>query len=532
MFGPPSARVVARLSALAIVLLYIGLASISLSHPGLHYDEMLFVNAALGGLDGSFIAYAVHGIPLMLMPYIGAVKSFVYAPIFLLMGVSPASVRLPGILLTALSLLLLYASCRRATGKSGLALGILAVLATSPSLIAFTRFDVGPNVLELLLKAVLLALLFVFIDSRNGWCAAAMALTACLGVYNKLNFIWMINGLLVAVLVYRQPVLACINAGPKPVLRWGLVLVTIAAPYFVFVTIYFSASNQGTAEISELAPTVMMKLYESRLLLDGAIFQTYIGAAGEAGRFSMTTCVVVAMVAGAFAALTSSRRSDPVARFFWFNVVLLLTHVIQILLTPRATAPWHQVALYPFVTATMVTGVYLVLRADSTTRIRQLAYAGSVAAASAWGVWSYGHDLRAMASPVKNYAMSTAIYELARRTQSDPHVFVATDWGIHTTLLGLSGQRGKYLDLWPILASPPAAGAAPAFRSYLDPRGPYAFITKADGALQFTATKPNLFAAAEARHVRLEKIAEIPGEGFANLYEIYVPRAPVDSPHR
>lgn len=523
---------IARLCALAIVFLYIGLASINLSHPGLHYDEMLFVNAALGGLDGSFITYAVHGIPLMLMPYIGAVKSFVYAPIFLLLGVSPASIRLPGILLTAVSLLLLYASFRRATGKSGLALGILAVLATSPSLIAFTRFDVGPNVLELLLKAMMLAALFVFIDTGKAWCVAAMVLAACLGVYNKLNFIWMINGLLVAVLVYWQPLRAHMKAATKPIARWA-VLAAVAAPYLLFVIIFFSASNQGTSDISELARTVTTKLYASRRLVDGTIFQIYIGALGDApGRLSMTTCVLVAMVAGALVAFRTSRRSEPVARFFWFNVVLLVTHVIQILLTPRATAPWHQVALYPFVTATMVTGVFLVLRADSTSRTRQLAYVGSVAAASAWGVWSYGHDLRAMASPMKNYAMSTAIYELAQRTQSDPHVFVATDWGIHTTLLGLSGQRGKYLDRWAILASPPPAGAAPAFRDYLDPRGPYAFITKADGALQFTATKPNLFAAAEARHVRLEKIAEIPGEGLTNLYEIYVPRAAGDSPSR
>jgi hypothetical protein len=245
----------------------------------------------------------------------------------------------------------------------------------------------------------------------------------------------------------------------------------------------------------------------------------------------MTICVVVAMLAGGVEAFGKSRRSDPVARFFWFNVVLLVTHVIQILLTPRATAPWHQVALYPFVTATMVTGAYLVLRADSTSRVREVAYAGAVTAAAAWGVWSYGHDLRAMTSPVKNYAMSTAIYELAQRTQRDPHVFIATDWGIHTPLLGLSGQRGKYLDLWPMLASS-AAGPGPAFQKYLDPRGPYAFITKADGALQFRVTKPNLFAAAEARHVRLDKIADIPGEGLANLYEIYVPRASGDSPDR
>ena len=53
--------------------------------PGLYYDETLFVNVALGNEDGSFIDLEApigpYRIPVMLMPYIGALKSYFYFPI-------------------------------------------------------------------------------------------------------------------------------------------------------------------------------------------------------------------------------------------------------------------------------------------------------------------------------------------------------------------------------------------------------------------------------------------------------------------
>jgi hypothetical protein len=43
--------------------------------PGLQYDEKLFANAALGNLDGTFVAWSVsvvgREVPMMLMGYIG-----------------------------------------------------------------------------------------------------------------------------------------------------------------------------------------------------------------------------------------------------------------------------------------------------------------------------------------------------------------------------------------------------------------------------------------------------------------------------
>src|SRR5258705_6687350 len=69
------------LSSLLLAIISCGYLLLSLSfinRPGLEYDEVLFGSGALG-LNGGFMPFhwslAGHQIPLMLMPYIGAIKA-------------------------------------------------------------------------------------------------------------------------------------------------------------------------------------------------------------------------------------------------------------------------------------------------------------------------------------------------------------------------------------------------------------------------------------------------------------------------
>ena len=85
-----------------IVFVFIGTYEIQL--PGLYYDEALFVNAASGGVTDLFIYKRLFGFPIMLMPYIGALKSWLYFPIFKFFGINFVTIRLPAVLLGALAL--------------------------------------------------------------------------------------------------------------------------------------------------------------------------------------------------------------------------------------------------------------------------------------------------------------------------------------------------------------------------------------------------------------------------------------------
>ena len=80
----------------SLLTLYVIAATAYIQYPGLHYDEMLFVNAALGAIDNSFIVEKIGSVPIYLCTYMGALKAYLYYPIFVLFGVSALSVRLWG----------------------------------------------------------------------------------------------------------------------------------------------------------------------------------------------------------------------------------------------------------------------------------------------------------------------------------------------------------------------------------------------------------------------------------------------------
>ena len=90
------------------IIYFVYTASYEIKYPGLYYDETLFLNAALGGLDNSFIHKKIFGIPVMLMPYIGAVKAYIFYPIFYFFGVSPETIRIPSIIISTLTLILSF----------------------------------------------------------------------------------------------------------------------------------------------------------------------------------------------------------------------------------------------------------------------------------------------------------------------------------------------------------------------------------------------------------------------------------------
>src|SRR5215813_5473696 len=81
---------------LGLLAVYLGLATYKLHLPGLYYDEMLFVGPAAG--ERPYVKF--FGLPLLIFPYIGALKSWIYTPIFAVFGVSPVTIRLPAIIIS------------------------------------------------------------------------------------------------------------------------------------------------------------------------------------------------------------------------------------------------------------------------------------------------------------------------------------------------------------------------------------------------------------------------------------------------
>src|ERR1035437_2924392 len=140
-----------RVPALAACLLFFVTGSAFVSHLGLQNDESLFAN-------GIFKPYAVvytypwgrAGLPVMLMSYLGALKSWIYRPIFELFGTGASAVRVPMVLAGVASVWLFYLLLRRAAGERAALFGC-GLLAADSLYLLTTCFDWGPVALQHLL---------------------------------------------------------------------------------------------------------------------------------------------------------------------------------------------------------------------------------------------------------------------------------------------------------------------------------------------------------------------------------------------
>ncbi len=89
-----------------------------LAGPGIEEDEALFVGPFIGNAPSLYEWHVGHfRIPVMTMDYIGALKSWLYWPIFRLWSPNVWSMRLPVCLLSVVTLLLFADVVRRAAGS-------------------------------------------------------------------------------------------------------------------------------------------------------------------------------------------------------------------------------------------------------------------------------------------------------------------------------------------------------------------------------------------------------------------------------
>src|SRR5579859_2165035 len=96
-------RISQRLWPAALLpLIFFALGLALLPYPGLQNDEVLFTNY---GTAGSTV-FAVHGIPLMLLTYLGAAKTWLFWPIVRSFAASYHSIRIPVLIIGALTVVL------------------------------------------------------------------------------------------------------------------------------------------------------------------------------------------------------------------------------------------------------------------------------------------------------------------------------------------------------------------------------------------------------------------------------------------
>jgi len=168
---------------------------------GIQTDEALFAHGIYDTADLTHSIIIFHNrFPLMLMSYIGALKSWLYMPIFRVWRPSAASTRIPVILAGGLTIWLFSLLLRRLSGDRAAVIG-LALLCTDTSFLLTTCFDWGPVVLQHLLAVSGILCIVCFHQQNKLRFLAAGFFLFGLGIWDKALFAWLLGGMGVATLL-------------------------------------------------------------------------------------------------------------------------------------------------------------------------------------------------------------------------------------------------------------------------------------------------------------------------------------------
>src|SRR5260370_12830470 len=173
-----------------------------------------------------------HRLPVMILPYLGAFKTWLYYPLLQSLDVTPVVLRLPVLLVGTVSVWLFFAILDRTVGLRAAIAGAL-LLATDASFVIATTYDFGPIAfLHCFLLAGVLLLLHFERTGASKYLALAFFVFG-LALWHKALFIWMLDGLAVAaVCVFPRRVAAMLT--PRRVVLAALSLCAGALPLIYF----------------------------------------------------------------------------------------------------------------------------------------------------------------------------------------------------------------------------------------------------------------------------------------------------------
>lgn len=211
-----------RRSAFAAALplaLYFFLALPQLNLPGLHNDEaveaglqamQILSGQPVAAFRGAGVEFGGRIFPLMVQDYIGAFNVYFALPFFAALGPTVAALRLYTVLIGAVIIVLAFGFVAEAASKRAAFIAAM-LLAASPSFVFWQRQGVF---VASLTAAFAVGALWTGAawakrgSQKSGWkWAALLGLLCGAGLYAKLLFIWVIGGMVGALVIINIPTL-------------------------------------------------------------------------------------------------------------------------------------------------------------------------------------------------------------------------------------------------------------------------------------------------------------------------------------
>jgi len=506
----PRLHTVSALASCAVFLLA-GLVFVPLL--GIEDDESLFAAPLLKPWAWHF-ALKSHSlrIPIMVMSYIGTLKTMLYSVIFHIARPGVWSTRVPMLIVGAASVWLFYLLLRRTAGPRAAAIGA-ALLATDPCYLLTSVFDWGPVALQHLLLIAALYLLIRFAQEKDQRALAAGFFFLGLAMWDKALAVWMISGMAVAAaVVFWRPIAALITRRRLGIACLWFVLG--ASPLLIFnVKTHWSTFRgnvkRDTAELSGKARMLMNTVNGQGLFgyLTDEDWQTpnphpvSTGLSGAAGHPRHTLMFYDFLLALLLTPFAGRRTFRTVA----FCTIALAVAWIQMALTANTGGSVHHtILLWPLPLWIVAVSLTSVMRPPAL-----LAVFGIVLVGSNLLVVNEYHVM--MARDGGSVSWSDAIFPLTERLkQTNPPVVLCTDWGIQDSLRLLGRGALTTYDVTGGIDNP-AVFTDPAFL----------FVGRTRELEVFQGNRDRVVAAAAARGYRRVDTATVADSFGRPTFEVY-----------
>lgn len=262
-------------------LIFFFLGCVILPYPGLQNDEVIFAPSDYQ-VPGSSVFHIFNGhVPVMLMSYLGALKTWLYSGILDVFPPSRWTVRLPVLFLGAVTVWLFVELLQEIQGSWAAWLGGL-LLATDTMFLVTACFDWGPVAIQhlLIVAGLLLIVRFVLRSGRAVLFWGFFCLG--LGLWDKALFEWNLSGLAVAALiVYPAAVRARLTIRNTALAAGGLALGALPLIVYNLVSGWPTLRSNSTFRFDEFAS----KFRSLRGTWNGSAVLGYIASVpGQAGQ--------------------------------------------------------------------------------------------------------------------------------------------------------------------------------------------------------------------------------------------------------
>jgi 4-amino-4-deoxy-L-arabinose transferase-like glycosyltransferase len=518
----------------AIALLFLLMGLPFLRKAGLHFDASAELACFYPCATPLFKARIFgHDLPVMVLQYLGTLKTWLYGPILHYLDINAFSLRLPFLLLGSASVWLFFSIVDRVAGRRAAILGAL-LLATDATFLIATAYDFGPIAL---LHCLMLAGIFLLLRFERTGSSKYLALAFLLfglALWHKALFIWMLGGLTAAAAVVLPRRVAALVSVRRVALAATAFCVG-AAPLIYYNMVTGGGTLKTTEVMSGTAP-LAQKVLLVRKTMEGSVMFGWLtedlhpeSVIAPHGLLQQAAVAVSSRVGPvrrdwmlyAFLAslgLVPWLWFTPVRRAALFSVVYLAVAWGLMILLPNTGATLHHVILlWPFPHLLIALAVsQLSFRFGRAGAAAAVGAAAALVAGNLLVVNQYYADLSTRGTTA---LWTDAVYPLFNYLDAlDKPVVVTADWGFSATLCLLSDGSLPQHDISFTLLQPTAAEES-WIGSLMNSPGAV-FVDYTPGNEQFPGVRERLAAIAAKAGRTKRVVAEIRDRNARPRFEI------------